>query len=546
MWRALPLSLRVSVSQALRDVRGPGWYTYAPSTTEPAMFRSELELFGALRVDELKIVIKAINAQRYALDFKRLNVSGSKSMLCRRIWSVLCMLALRTHRASASGQDDSASIAAAAGAAGMASREMRESGSGAVVAASSASSAPGSSAPGSSASASSASASAASASSSSASSASASSSSASAHAPSKTPEMRHVSVPEDWNVPRIIPGTNVLAIVPPIAIQQPYGLSNGGFGNIAPSFFPQHTFVIFPPPPYHTIPEASPFEEEHIRQLQEDGCYTNPLRDLLYALRYKKHDVQATMLFLQSRMSPAEIDAIEERQINRRLAMSEVDEKNTKQKREDERKRLWREGEIRNALDGEYADSQLLSDDVVGKFLDELPSVPERSSSCSDSAGDSSSLPSMPAAAISQAPLSWRQAVREPMVRTIELECKAYTWFPGASREFFRATVLPQIRKFVLDSNQGCDDVHERTVCTPVEGSRDACVPSSAVGVGAPPRTNPPRHQFVAYMEKLVNDLETSLYMSMGGMPPLFRPAQRILNEKHKRELADEGIEILN
>ena len=132
------------------------------------------------------------------------------------------------------------------------------------------------------------------------------------------------------------------------------------------------------------------------------------------------------------------------------------------------------------------------------------------------------------------------------MVRTIELECKAYTWFPGASREFFRATVLPRIRKFVLDSKHSCDDVGERNVYTPVEGKLDACLSSSAVEVGAPPRANQPRNQFVAYMKKLVTDLETSLYMSMGGMPPLFKPAQRVLNEKHKRELADEGIEILN
>ena len=92
------------------------------------------------------------------------------------------------------------------------------------------------------------------------------------------------------------------------------GLGYGGFETLARVSSPAHLSsscltILF---------QGVSLEEEHIRQLQEDGCYTNPIRDLLYALRYKKHDVQATMLFLQSRMSPAEIDAIEERQINRR------------------------------------------------------------------------------------------------------------------------------------------------------------------------------------------------------------------------------------
>ena len=508
LWQTLDQRLRNSITEAIDGEL---------SKNGEAIFRNELSIGRALSVDNLKRILTVLNAQRHIFAFQRQNISGNKSKLCKRIWKVLNLPEVRT--ATEGGAD---------------------SGSGPPVP-----SLPSPPSP----------------------SPSSQSHSSSAYGSSGLSSESSSFEVSDWNRPRIIPGTNVLAIVPPIAIhQQLFGFGFGHYdssgGYVNPYFgnddsatrdvSAQNTLVIFPPPTSHPIPSLQPHEREPLRQLQEEGCYNNPIRDLLYVLRYKKLNVQATMMFLQSRMQPAELDAVEQRQINRRLAISEADEKSTKQKKEDARKRLWREGCVRTALDGVYAVSQFLSDAVVGKFVDDLPSLPESSGS-SSSGGDSGSVRSLSsdAAAPVSPTLMWALEVREPMVRAIELECMAYKWFPGPSREFFCTTVIPRVRQFIEDYRGGGSSNDSGRDITGGSSSSSSYISGidDRAGLAEVAQSTPVpsgvQSPFTAYMLKLVDDLEKSMYMSMGGLPPLFRQAQRELNERLRKELKEDGIEIL-
>ena len=245
-------------------------------------------------------------------------------------------------------------------------------------------------------------------------------------------------------------------------------------------------------------------EREPVRVLQEELCFTNPVRDLLYALRYKKCNVQATMQFLMTRMSSTNVRELEKRQLARRLAMSEADEISAKQARDADIKRLRREGDVCTALDGIYSDSALVKNAVVAKFLSNLPSVPDNAVQSKES--QSASVPS--------STLPWEQAIREPIVRTLELEGMAYKWFPRPSEEYFRATVLPRVENFVLN----CRYNSESTA----------------------------KLQFLDFMRNLVRLLEKNLFMTMSGLPEVFQEAQRTLNERMAKELEEDGIEILD